>query len=61
MDSWTARIRRALKLGLDFCTSIVAPDWIADGVAERMLGQRWLRFFEQNSCVVKWNSCQGSG
>jgi len=21
--------------------------------------QRWLRFFEQNFCVVKWSSCRG--
>jgi hypothetical protein len=21
--------------------------------------ERWLRFFEQNFCVVKWSSCRG--
>jgi len=25
----------------------------------RELAQRWLWFFEQNFCVVKWSSCRG--
>ena len=50
---WDLKVIRWLdELGYKEC-------WIGEHHTAPWEPQRWLRFIEQNLCVVKWNSCPG--